>query len=682
MARQGARDDDGRARGGRLRAAGHRDADAVRRLRARSTPRAATTTPPRRRSGRLPPLAEGDATAVRRRHADPALHRAAAALHRGDADQGARGARHRPAVDVRRDDLDDRRPRLRPGRGAPAPPGAGRRDRDGPARRALRRLRRPRSSPPGWRRSSTRSPAASAPGCRCCAPSTTRSAPRRREAQGAQARATSRPRRPTRSAREGHPMVIRLGRNGRFLACSLYPEHKETRPLPGDEAPQARGRRRDLPAVRRGDARRRSAAGSGRSSAARATRTARTSGRTARRRPTRCRSRSTCPKNGDGHLVARRARRTGNVFWGCSNYPKCDFTTNDEPLGAVHDADDGGPVARKGETGICLTCGADVAAAGRQRSSAPGCRAGRRTRRRSRGRRAVAAARRVRRAAARRPARRTGRGRLDAIRRGLGVRDRAPARERRRGAGADRRGRGGVTSPDAALRRFLRSLAARDASPNTQRSYETAVGAYLDWLDARGVDWRTPGADRPARLPRRAARGPRADVGRPAARRDPLVPPLGARTGLAAGDPWGAIATPRLPRRLPRVLEVDQVERAARRRRRGARPRRRGGRRVHGHGRGRMSRPRAGHRAPRPGARRDGLRGRPADQRARRRGPRLPRPAARRDPGPRQGPQGADRAARRGRPARRSRAYLEDGRPVARAPRARRGRRRRRRPSS
>ena len=33
----------------------------------------------------------------------------------------------------------------------------------------------------------------------------------------------------------GHPMVIRLGRNGRFLACSLYPEHKESRPLPGEE---------------------------------------------------------------------------------------------------------------------------------------------------------------------------------------------------------------------------------------------------------------------------------------------------------------------------------------------------------------------------------------------------------------------------------------------------------------
>ena len=39
----------------------------------------------------------------------------------------------------------------------------------------------------------------------------------------------------------GHPMVIRLGRNGRFLACSLYPEHKESRPLPGEELPAIAG---------------------------------------------------------------------------------------------------------------------------------------------------------------------------------------------------------------------------------------------------------------------------------------------------------------------------------------------------------------------------------------------------------------------------------------------------------
>src|SRR5262249_59120317 len=34
-----------------------------------------------------------------------------------------------------------------------------------------------------------------------------------------------------------------------------------------------------------------------------------------------------------------------------------------------------------------------------------------------------------------------------------------------------------------------------------------------------------------------------------------------AREGLAPGDPWGTIATPRLPHRLPRVLEVEEVER-------------------------------------------------------------------------------------------------------------------------
>jgi site-specific recombinase XerD len=34
-----------------------------------------------------------------------------------------------------------------------------------------------------------------------------------------------------------------------------------------------------------------------------------------------------------------------------------------------------------------------------------------------------------------------------------------------------------------------------------------------------------------------------------------------AREELAPGDPWGVIATPRLPRRLPRVLEVEEVER-------------------------------------------------------------------------------------------------------------------------
>ena len=63
----------------------------------------------RRGRGRCPAAEPGRGRRHGRhgRHADPALHRAAAAVHRGDADQGARGARHRPAVHVRGDDLDD-----------------------------------------------------------------------------------------------------------------------------------------------------------------------------------------------------------------------------------------------------------------------------------------------------------------------------------------------------------------------------------------------------------------------------------------------------------------------------------------------------------------------------------------------------------------------------------------------
>jgi integrase/recombinase XerD len=112
-----------------------------------------------------------------------------------------------------------------------------------------------------------------------------------------------------------------------------------------------------------------------------------------------------------------------------------------------------------------------------------------------------------------------------------------------------------------ALQRFLRSLAARDASPNTIRAYRTAVGAYLDWLAGRDVDWRRPGrADLRAYLAHLGATGARTTVAqRLAAIRS--FHRWATREDLAPGDPWGAIATPRLPRRLPRVLEADQVDR-------------------------------------------------------------------------------------------------------------------------
>jgi len=159
----------------------------------------------------------------------------------------------------------------------------------------------------------------------------------------------------------GHPMVIRLGRNGRFLACSLYPEHKESRPLPGDEPPPQAGTGEVCPKCGEGTL----------------------VGKNGRFGPFVGCSRYpecdfikregppppdplpfevTCPKNRDGHLIPRRARRTGNVFWGCSKYPRCDYTTNHEPLGGLHDLDEG-PLARKDDSTICLICGSTSEAA-------------------------------------------------------------------------------------------------------------------------------------------------------------------------------------------------------------------------------------------------------------------------------------------------------------------------------
>ena len=109
--------------------------------------------------GRLPQIVSGERADEARRHPGAALHPAAAALHRGDAGQAHGGARHRPALDLRLDRLDDPGARIRPqGEEPPLPRG------QGPARhrfprqllRPLPRLRlhrRPRGGPrPGHHR--------------------------------------------------------------------------------------------------------------------------------------------------------------------------------------------------------------------------------------------------------------------------------------------------------------------------------------------------------------------------------------------------------------------------------------------------------------------------------------------------------------------------------------------------
>lgn len=116
---------------------------------------------------------------------------------------------------------------------------------------------------------------------------------------------------------------------------------------------------------------------------------------------------------------------------------------------------------------------------------------------------------------------------------------------------------------EAALAAWLRALEAKDASPHTRRAYESAVGHFLAWADGpASVDWRRPG--------RRQLRAYLAALTADGLAKRSIASHLaalrsfyrhGRREGWVAGDPWAAVVTPRLPGRLPAVLEVEDVER-------------------------------------------------------------------------------------------------------------------------
>ena len=125
------------------------------------------------------------------------------------------------------------------------------------------------------------------------------------------------------------PMVIKWGRNGEFLACSGYPECKNTKEFVRKKTAPSRSRPRPTTDEKCETCRRRcwsSAGASASSSPARAIPTARRRGRS--------RSASSCPRpNCGGFLTEKRSRR-GKVFFGCSNYAKtgCDFVSWDRPV--------------------------------------------------------------------------------------------------------------------------------------------------------------------------------------------------------------------------------------------------------------------------------------------------------------------------------------------------------------
>jgi DNA topoisomerase-1 len=144
----------------------------------------------------------------------------------------------------------------------------------------------------------------------------------------------------------GKPMVIRWGRRGQFLACSGFPECRTTRSLEGgeDEQPQETDEKCDecganmlIRAGRYGKF-------------LACSRYPECKGR----RPIAAKTGVKCPKDG-GEILERKSRK-GRTFYGCSKYPKCDFTLWQRPF--VEPCPECGSIitADKDNTAKCTSC--------------------------------------------------------------------------------------------------------------------------------------------------------------------------------------------------------------------------------------------------------------------------------------------------------------------------------------
>ncbi|MGH8015678.1 MAG: topoisomerase DNA-binding C4 zinc finger domain-containing protein, partial [Candidatus Zixiibacteriota bacterium] len=118
----------------------------------------------------------------------------------------------------------------------------------------------------------------------------------------------------------GSPMIIRWGRNGRFMACSTYPDCKSTKPLPEDEAQMATNEKCEKcgsPMVVKTGRFGRFMACSGYPECK--TTKALTIG-------------IKCPKPTCKGQIVEKQTRSRRLFYGCSKYPKCDFASWDRPV--------------------------------------------------------------------------------------------------------------------------------------------------------------------------------------------------------------------------------------------------------------------------------------------------------------------------------------------------------------
>lgn len=133
----------------------------------------------------------------------------------------------------------------------------------------------------------------------------------------------------------GQPLVIKLGRYGKFMACSGYPECKFSKPLAGiDKGDKVVGDD-DLP-TKVSDALEEKCEKCGGKMILKEGRFGKF---LACENYPKCKNTKAivsttglkCPECGEGELVEKRTKR-GKLFWGCSRYPGCKYGTWENPL--------------------------------------------------------------------------------------------------------------------------------------------------------------------------------------------------------------------------------------------------------------------------------------------------------------------------------------------------------------
>ena len=101
-----------------------------------------------------------------------------------------------------------------------------------------------------------------------------------------------------------HPMVFKMGKYGKFMACSNFPDCRNTKPIVKEIG-------------------------------------------------------VTCPKCDKGQIIERRSNKKKRLFYGCGTYPECDFVSWDKPIGRKCPKCEGMLVEKKLKRGVqvqCISC--------------------------------------------------------------------------------------------------------------------------------------------------------------------------------------------------------------------------------------------------------------------------------------------------------------------------------------